>query len=220
MNFSAMALYGSCARGDNKPGSDIDVFAIHEGESYQMLYLGNLNVSAYPLELAMQKSQDGDLFMMHIAAESKVITDMAGVLQRLADCFKYKASYSAEQKKAADLAWYLVGNSRSLVDYSMVNRRLAWCVRTILIAGCAELRRPVFSSAQLADFHGDPLVKVLIDKKGKSQFDSESIDFVRGFLISGGFDCPDFGVSALGYFVRTDNQVALSTLKGEVGEFY
>ncbi|MDH1692594.1 nucleotidyltransferase domain-containing protein [Pseudomonas sp. GD03766] len=220
MNFTSMALYGSCARGDNQPGSDIDVFAIHDGDSYQMLYLGNLNVSAYPLELARKKAQEGDLFMMHIVAESKVITDMTGALQRLVGCFEYKSSYSIEQKKAADLAWYLVENSRSLKDYSMLNRRLAWCVRTILIARSAELRSPVFSSAKLADFFGDPLVKVLIDKKSKSKFDFESVDFVRSFLRSNNFDFPEFGVSALDYFLRTENQVALSTLKGEVGEFY
>ena len=97
MNFSSLILYGSCARGENNNASDIDMLAIHNGGEYEMLYLGNLNISAYPFELASEKSKSGDLFMLHVVTEGNIVTDTDCCAKTLFDSLSYNDNYKQEK---------------------------------------------------------------------------------------------------------------------------
>lgn len=220
MNFSSLVLYGSCARGENNSNSDIDMLAIHGGSSYEMLYLGNLNVSAYPLEQAILKAKSGDLFISHVVYEGKIVTDKFGHIEEVFGSFVYKDSYISEKNMAADLAWYLILYSKNIDDYSMLNRRLAWCIRTMLIAEAAEAKVPVFSSSGLASFHGDKSVYDLIESKSSPMYSSDNIALMKTILLAKGYSAPDFGGDARSYFISTDNKVAVSTLAGQMSGFY
>lgn len=220
MNFSSLILYGSCARGENNNASDIDMLAIHNGGEYEMLYLGNLNISAYPFELALEKSRSGDLFMLHVVTEGNVVTDTDGCAKRVFDSFSYKENYTQEKKLAADLAWYLVLNSRDIDDYSLINRRLAWCLRTLLIADAAEARKPAFSSRALAKFYGDTSVYELIENKSSPVYSPHYIGVMKSFLLEKKCPIPSFEFGAQAYFVATGNKVAISTLNGRLENFY
>lgn len=220
MNFSSLVLYGSCARGDNNQGSDIDMLAIHNGNEYEMLFLGNLNVSAYPHELALEKARAGDLFMSHVVYEGRIVTDAFGYVRSVFDSFRYKESYSVEKKMASDLAWYLVLNSKRIEDYSLLNKRLAWCIRSMLIAEAAEIRLPIFSSRALAEFYGHDSIYKIIENKSSPKYNEGFVVDVKNILLDKGCSTPDFGFSAQEYFRLTNNKVAVSTLAGQVENFY
>lgn len=56
----------------------------------------------------------------------------------------------AQIGQASDLRWFLVRFGRTMRKGSVVNRRIAWCVRTILIGRFAERGEPVFSIDKLS----------------------------------------------------------------------
>ncbi|PMS19151.1 nucleotidyltransferase domain-containing protein [Trinickia dabaoshanensis] len=182
MPILALALYGSRARDDQQPDSDVDLFAVTDDAEYRMVVQANINMACYPRDLAIQRANSGDLFILHIALESRPLFDSSGEFDFIRESFNYKNSYEQEIDLASDLAWFLLKNAEKFRDYIFFNRRVAWCVRTILIARSAELRRPVFSAKQLGEFSGSSEAFLLISAKNSDQFISGYLDHLRGFL--------------------------------------
>ena len=172
------------------------------------------------MEQAIIKARSGDLFISHVVFEGKIVTDKFGYVKEVFDSFVYKHSYASEKNMAADLAWYLILYSKNIEDYSMLNRRLAWCIRTMLIAEAAEAKVPVFSSTDLASFYGDKCVYEIIESKTSPIYSVNNIALMKSILMAKGYYAPDFGGDARNYFLLTGNKVAVSTLAGQANGFY
>lgn len=182
MAILALALYGSSARGDNNELSDVDLFAITDDDEYRMLVDGKINMACYPLPLALERAKDGDLFILHICTEAKEIYAFSGEFQQLKTTYCYKETYSREIAHASDLAWFLVDTGSHFRNFTLLNKRIAWCVRTILIAKSAEIKTPCFAASDLSTFSGTPHTALLIDGKNSVIFRPELLEYLVVFL--------------------------------------
>jgi predicted nucleotidyltransferase len=219
MTITAMLLFGSHARGDEDMFSDTDLLLISEDDRPQHVQKGHLSTSIYPLDDLLTRAQQGDLFVCHIAREAKAIYDPSDQLELLRQHFALRPSYEREIRHASDLGWFIVDFSVESHLQSLLNRRIAWCVRTILIAKSAELGRPVFSAAELAEFaHSEDVLK-LIKNKETDRADPGAMAMLRNFLLAFGAarfyrGAPDYG-AYLKQFSDTANNVALSLIRAE-----
>lgn len=222
MSINSLLLYGSHARSDNTESSDIDLFAISDEPNYQMIVQGKTNIACYPEMLAYERSQNGDLFILHICSEAKPIYDPENKLETLREKFKYKDNYKTEKTQASDLGWFLVDNWRQIKNYALINKRIAWCVRTILIASSAEQRTPIFSSAELSLFSKKNYTKILIDSKNSQARNPEIVDHLSNFLSEIGSKRPSNITSKkieeyANYFLKTKNIMGTKTIYATTG---
>ncbi|KAB0657131.1 nucleotidyltransferase domain-containing protein [Burkholderia diffusa] len=217
MSILALALYGSRAREDQQPESDVDLFAVTADADYRMIVQNNINIACYPRALAINRASTGDLFMLHIVREAKTLLDTGGEMDVLRQSFKYRDNYKPEIIHASDVAWFMLDNAGSFRNYAFFNKRVAWCVRTILIALSAEARNPVFSAKLLGEFSESHDAFQLICAKSSAQYNPACLQSLALFLRRFGHPNPvaDTWRDATGYalhFSRTNNVMGLKTV--------
>ncbi|CFR30732.1 nucleotidyltransferase domain-containing protein [Yersinia frederiksenii] len=186
MNIKCLALYGSCARGDQDASSDIDFFSIHDQNEYRMYINGNFNIALYPERKAFEIMRDGNLFALHIKEESRPIFNQE-MLNNLKDCFEYKDSYCEEISIASTLGRFILNEHNKIKNFALLNKRLSWCVRTILIARSAEIKEPVFSKDDISRKFSclkvnESVIGSLIDLKKKHTKEKRSVNLARVFF--------------------------------------
>ena len=112
-SIDSAALYGSVARGDVEPHSDVDLLLVCNGSVKERLYLEltdtlsetcrNLSISLYsPAELAFMK-RVGSLFLLHLRNEGILLFDRSGILANILNEFVPKPSYKSDFKKSLGL---------------------------------------------------------------------------------------------------------------------
>ena len=165
MFIIGVAAYGSHARKEGGPQSDFDLLGITTGDAPNSISQGKVCVSNYPLRQIICRAGLGDLFVLHIASEAKVLYEAWPVFEQIKRSFRYKDEYGREIRLAADAGWFLARHESMLPDPRLRNEKMAWCTRTILIAKAASERRPIFSARRLAEYAGWPDVQAIIDNK-------------------------------------------------------
>lgn len=223
MTVSAVCLFGSRARGDQEEASDVDLLIVTSEERPRHSSMGNLSLSMYPIDDLIDRAAAGDLFLCHLANEARPIYDPAGELHRIRTAFRYRESYDREVGQASALGWLLGRFADKLPNPRLSNRRIAWCVRTILIARSAERRSPLFAPAKLAAFAGDLRVLSLIRQKSADVGpDQALLTLLREFLRRWGAPdpVPDASSAAAyeAFFLNTHNEVGRKTLRGFVDD--
>jgi len=180
---------------------------------------GHLSTSFYSFEDLRKLAQKGDLFVCHIVRESIPVYDPAGQLNMLRSEFSLRQSYRDEIQRATDLGWFLVEHGMSIGSGALVNKRIAWCVRTILISRSAERGIPVFSALSLAEFAKSNAVLTLVKNKDETIVDAEILRDLEVFLTSfGGDRIFQWKGSYADYrrrFESTMNKVGLGTIKAD-----
>jgi hypothetical protein len=178
MAIIGLALYGSRARQDHEPGADTDILAvITEGEPGSSTSDG-LSLSWQPMGRLVCGAGTGDLFVLHIVSEARVLFETWPVFDLIRRSFRYKDDYRREIGLASDVGWFLLRHGDRSSANRLVGERIAWSVRTILIARAADVRRPVFGPGALAEFAGLPNVRALI----RSTDPAGSTDSMRGMM--------------------------------------
>lgn len=224
MSITTLALYGSCARSDNNESSDIDIFAISNDSEYKMIVQSKMNIASYPERIAHERARSGDLFMLHICSEAKPIYDPENGLTKLKNNFKYKESYNLEISLASDLGWFLVDNWNTIKNYTLLNRRIAWCVRTILISKSAQQRAPVFSSTGLTELSGKNYTQKLIENKNSSIRTPSILELLAAFLSEFGCKRPiehsqKTSDAYIKHFIKTQNAMGTKTASSANSSF-
>jgi len=217
MTISAVALFGSHARGDAEPGSDVDILGITFEQRTRHVEMGNVSLYLYPWIHLLDAARRGDLFLCHIVSEAKPLHDPEARLEHLGGAFVFKESYADEIRKASDLGWYLA-TCREALTAPSVAKRIAWCVRTVVIARSAEQHMPCFAASALAKFSGSGAVRELILRKDDERVEIDSPELLREFLIEFGTPEPfrNGSTSAYrSYFEKSENDVALQTMRGQ-----
>jgi hypothetical protein len=223
MTISAVLLFGSRARGDHEEGSDLDLLFVTSEPQPRHRAVDHISLSLYPLNTLLDRAAGGDLFVCHLVYEAKPIYDPTGELARLRAAFRFCDSYAREVAHASDLGWMLARFGRSAPNSSLANRRIAWCVRTILIARSAERRHPVFSQRDLAAFAAQESVARLIRQKSSDGPPSQEVlGELRRFLEQWGERDPvPAAAEAFDYehtFVQSGNDVGRQTLEGVMSD--
>lgn len=147
---SAVILYGSRARGDHRPNSDIDlILSEKRGGPSAPKTLNGASVHFYPQNWLRARAKSGDLFVAHVALEGQGICDPDNFLSQLRKELKLKPSYANEKAVAAAAVALLTRKDWEFV--SEVKRRYFWALRTIGATISAEKGRPVFASGAVEE---------------------------------------------------------------------
>src|SRR3546814_4225669 len=96
-------------------------------------------------------------------------------MPRLRTLFRFKPTYESDARAASDLGWFIVRHGL-LLDQPVVTRRIAWCVRTLLIARSAESGNPIFSANELTASAGFPAAGDLISQKASRSLEPNSLE--------------------------------------------
>lgn len=148
MSLLAAILYGSHARGDSGPESDVDILGISESGMISRTEHPPVIISVYPQKYIMQRARSGDLFTWHIATEGIPLYDAEGLFQRLKAEFRLKTSYAKERKAAAEVGWSLLCSDIPTNSSSAV-KAMMYSIRTIAISKLAERKTPAFSHKEI-----------------------------------------------------------------------
>lgn len=209
----ALVLFGSVARGSADSQSDIDLLAVGGATVASSMKSNGVEVQNYSTEKFMSLAKEGDLFGAHIAMEGKAIFDPHNIFVRFREEYTLKENYETEISNAFDLATYLLFYGKNFPNQDLVARRVAWAVRTVLIATLAERRKFVFSPEGLKrEFPFNwtsPLIDLRRNGAGK-EFGGFLIDFLRNFEK---LSIPFPESHYLEKFSDTNNAVALGSLR-------
>ncbi|MDR6182769.1 anti-phage Hailong system nucleotidyltransferase HalB [Asaia bogorensis] len=179
--IEALMLFGSAARGDSDANSDIDMLAVNEHGKPFTRKISNFELQIMQFSDLFSMAQRGDLFAIHLCLEGKVIVDRRGLFPLIRNSLIIKTSYKTEISWAIDLAKYLLEFGASK-DLPLVNKRIAWCVRTIAIASLMEQNKPIFSPRLLAQEFQAPFFSDLIGLRRSTQDDLHRNNKLSSFL--------------------------------------
>jgi hypothetical protein len=148
----AIWLYGSRARGDVRPDSDVDVLLIGDGDSGEIAaYMhepsNGLSISQYSWQEIESMKAYGSLFLLHLKNEGKMVAEGCQVEGRLESLLSGIPKYS---RAATDIANFREALSDivdsiqfgNFVEFELGN--LATIARHVAILGCALMGDPKF----------------------------------------------------------------------------
>ena len=184
MAILGLALFGSRARNDGGDASDTDLLALTTDREPKFTVRNGVAMSSLPYGLMLQRAGIGDLFVLHVNTEATVLYQATAfpVFKTIKDTFRYKDDYFREIGLPSDVGWFLMRFGDRLSSARLLNGRIAWVTRTILIARAAAQQRPMFGAAQLAEFSGSPDVLTLIENKNSGERDPSMIEKFAAFI--------------------------------------
>ncbi|MEG9267897.1 nucleotidyltransferase domain-containing protein [Qipengyuania sp. Mu-71] len=150
---ATLILYGSRARGDARPNSDVDILlAPDEGQIGKPKKFDGLSLHIYPKNWLFENARSGDLFAYHIASEGLSIHCADAFLASLHEAFRWKASYEKEREIALAVATLLSRTSWGWND--AIQRRFFWAIRTLALTLQADRQSVDFSLASIDEALG------------------------------------------------------------------
>jgi len=217
----AQYLFGSYARQDQNTGSDIDILCVTHEDWQKPSSYNKVNVNFYPKNDIIDSSKRGDLFILHIIKEAKIIYDPEKLMSILSDNFKFRASYKTDVTKASDLGAFLLNILPQIsIDprtIGIINKRFAWCARTIVIAYNVERGKILFDTRSLSESVEPINLALLLAHKDTKNLHSEDLQILTEIIARygtaealrrGGTIISDWEK----HFVKTKNDIALKTL--------
>lgn len=149
--MKALAIFGSTARNERSFDSDIDMLGIYDERKISSISKGNVSLFLYPESILREKMRSGDLFALHLVKESIPIYG-ADKLESIYRDFKYKKDYIMEINTAIKVSRKIISIYSSLKEHKEANKKMAWCLRTIIISISAQNKNPVFSKKSLSEY--------------------------------------------------------------------
>src|SRR4051794_7047548 len=107
MPLWSMALFGSRARGDDEPDSDVDILLITDEEKPRLITSSRMSCSFYPSSWLISKAAEGDLFVLHLIREAKVVYDERGDFDAMSKAFQFRKNYAPLVEQASALGRFL-----------------------------------------------------------------------------------------------------------------
>jgi hypothetical protein len=147
----AVILYGSYARGDQTPRSDIDLLQIvpDRRASYRR---GRLSVTTTTAESLRALAVSGSLFVLHLRQEGVVLRDTFHVLEDILASYRPPQSYTPLGESLRLAAGILDVDDRGFQSNPRGFTQLSiYLLRTTLYLRCAESGRPLFSMREVAE---------------------------------------------------------------------
>lgn len=152
-------LYGSYARGDFGPKSDIDLLVVRRAHART---LNDRGVSLSTYSRRQLESASGTLFGMHLARDGVVLHDTNSWMSELVPTFK-SATPAAILDRVRELATLLNSDGISRVRYRDGMIRVArYLLRTALYAIALTPGPPCFSVSGLADRFDEPELATML----------------------------------------------------------
>lgn len=143
-----LLLYGSRARGTDRPGSDVDVLQL-SNVSGPTVHIGLVSVSRYDAQSLRSLLQRGSIFGRHLHNEAKVLWDPVGELRGLLSEFRAPISYARTLSLIRLIAEALSLPHDSRYDIG-VHRAAVYCARTALYISSIQAGNEHFDSSRIA----------------------------------------------------------------------
>ena len=177
----AVMLFGSRARGDHTPESDIDILLCLREGTPSLSGEGNLSISIYPKAQLLEMAGRGDLFVFHLVSESMVLWEADGFSKELRTAFAKPSDPAKVIANATDLGSLLLDRALHFPP-DLLNRRVAWVVRSILTARSIADGNVTFAASKLSDRYADDSALTLMQAKNSDSFDAARLKAFRLFL--------------------------------------
>lgn len=161
-------LYGSYARGDHRPESDIDVLRISTRRALRERVDTQISLHTYDIDDLKVMSKNGSLFVLHLVEEATVLHDSRDFFRQLSEAFRRPASYTRDAQKALAAASALIDVDESLylrAPQSFMGVAMFLC-RTLLYAEHADRGPLSFSLRSLGE--KDEVASMMHEIKDKS----------------------------------------------------
>jgi len=157
-------LFGSHARGDGRPGSDIDVLQL--ARSPASYADGSLSVTVYRADDLRSMAARGSLFVLHLRTDGHLLTDMDHTLETILNAWQPPASYDRLREAVREASGALdiseADFRRNATGYFNLATFLS---RTEIYARCASQGRPEFSVSLAAARCGASNMGRLLDDR-------------------------------------------------------
>lgn len=211
----ALILYGSAARGDNNEDSDIDLLIVTSESKISSVKFHGMEMQAYSETYLLSLARSGNLFAIHLAWEGRPCVDNINFFPRLKSNIKIKRSYAREIAHASALGFYLLDHSVTYSNNVLINKRIAWCARTIMIAKLVERGVIAFSPQELLKHYPETYSSRLVGLRRSASERRSRFRDLKSFLEHHGTPFLKGGSeeSYIKLFTKTKNDVALSTVK-------
>ena len=218
--IESLMLFGSAARGDFDDNSDVDLLAVSKTDKPFSRKFNGIEIQFMDSDKLVELGKAGDLFALHLAKEGQIIFDFSGHFAELKKTAKIKKSYASERESAFDLAWYLHDFGDDY-DPALVNKRIAWCARTVTISILAEKNEIVFSPSVLSSRFNGTEAGFLISLRRSTVTPPKRSIRLKRFLET--FNALHPGAASedafIKYFLAKNNGVAVSTIKKLQSEY-
>lgn len=180
--FKGAMLFGSVARQSSSCGSDIDVMQLVSTPepSYKD---HELSVSVYSCSALREMAMHGDLFVLHLKLEGRVISDPEGLLQGCLGCYRQLPNYRSFLGDIAELSMFLdVSPNDYAVRAASLNHLAIFILRSTLYAILAERGNPRFAMEQVAESFDDPAILRAYSLKRMPGPSKDLFDTAKGLI--------------------------------------
>lgn len=180
-DWMAVMLYGSHARGDAGPASDVDLLQLvpHSPRSYTRELV---SVVAYTPAQLKQMATEGSLFAWHLRTEGVVLQDPDGLLERSLALHAGPA-IGRSLERLADLSAILdLGRSEFELYANRANRTARYLARTAMYARALEAGGKSFNLQAAATSAGRPHLAQLLGRPSEGVMDWKTFVAYRSAL--------------------------------------
>jgi len=161
MRFESVLLYGSCARGDDQPHSDVDVLVIDATQPLRIDVPARFSVSFYTPEHFRAMAHRGSLFVLHLREEARILVDKKALIPPLLSEWVPPDYHRLREGMCA--AATVLETACQSVTPALLRRAALYVVRSVLYAECARRGRPSFAMSAVALVLGEPRISSLFD---------------------------------------------------------
>lgn len=168
-----LLVYGSRARGDALPGSDLDVLALVT-MSRPSIHSGDVNASCYTRQ--QLSTGIGTLFGAHLKRDAKILWDDQGHLTRAVENMG-EVDTARLIARARSMSVLFTSLERDLPKYLRgLLRQARYLLRSCLYAQAIADGNPCFSVRELAVRHGDPHLARLLASRQSGEADVADLE--------------------------------------------
>ena len=114
LSRDSYVLYGSYARGDYDPASDVDVLRITTKRMRANRIDGQVSLHIYDIKDLLVMARQGSLFILHLLREARPLHDPCKYLTDLSDAFQEPTSYVSAARQILQPATCLIEIDESL----------------------------------------------------------------------------------------------------------
>lgn len=158
--YQALFLFGSYARGDQTPQSDIDILAV-VAPSYIPPLPIRLGLCFYTQRQLLRMAERGSLFVLHLIHEAKSIYDPQNFLDRLRETYRPSSLRNICDEVEWSAKLLTTDSSSYREKREKYNRLVINLIRTFAFAKVADMGNPYFSMSKVASLLSEDWLSAL-----------------------------------------------------------